>query len=178
MFLSKQTYSQNKLVFFYELDWKVPAEVLTNLDFKDPDQNLPRTSNQQKRLFWSTYFETIFCWNPNVVTFTCHSVQFSVFYWILKKRAAPSWIRIWSRTWQKSAVVMDSPDNFFWSVSYGFILVTSNILYSLITDYISAKPLGLQSLFDTILKDHIRVARLTGQSYDIYRTMPLEKYGP
>ena len=36
---------------FYELDWKVPAEVLTNLDFKDPDQNLPRTSNQQKRLF-------------------------------------------------------------------------------------------------------------------------------
>ena len=73
---------------------------------------------------------------------------------------------------------MESPDNFFWSVSYGFILVTSNILYSVITDYISAKPLGLQSLFDTILKDHIRVARLTGQSYDIYRIVPLEKYGP
>jgi hypothetical protein len=43
----------------------------------------------------------------------------------------------------------------FWLSAYISIIAASNLSYSFITGYIGSKPLGLQSIYDTVLWDHI-----------------------
>ena len=41
-------------------------------------------------------------------------------------------------------------------------IIASNISYSFIINYIGSKPLGHQSIYDLVVRDHVRLARITG----------------
>ncbi len=42
--------------------------------------------------------------------------------------------------------------NLYWLLAFSILLLTLNILYSLIIKYVNDKPLGHQSLYDTVLR--------------------------
>jgi hypothetical protein len=55
--------------------------------------------------------------------------------------------------------------NIIWITLFTIILIILNCLYPLIFTYIDEKPMGSQSIFDLVLKDHFKVARFTGTTY-------------
>ena len=59
---------------------------------------------------------------------------------------------------------MNSMD-ILWIFGYFLLLLISDFLYSRIITYIEDKPLGFQSLFDMILRDHFWVMRMNGKIY-------------
>jgi hypothetical protein len=46
--------------------------------------------------------------------------------------------------------------NIIWVFVFSILFVSINVLYNLIAGYIDSKPLGLQSLFDAVIKQHFR----------------------
>ena len=54
-----------------------------------------------------------------------------------------------------------------WVIIFAFLIVCINILYTLIVSYISNKPLGLQSLFDSVMRDHFRITQMTGTTLSL-----------
>jgi len=55
--------------------------------------------------------------------------------------------------------------NILWILSFSLILISLHWLYGMIIKYIEDKPLGCQSLYDVLLRDHFMVARSTGSIY-------------
>ncbi len=55
--------------------------------------------------------------------------------------------------------------NLVWIAAFVIVSITSNILYLLIFKYIDDKPMGSQSIFDLVMKDHFMFARLTASVY-------------
>ena len=55
--------------------------------------------------------------------------------------------------------------NLVWIAAFVIISITSNIIYLLIFKYIDDKPMGSQSIFDLVMKDHFMFAQLTGSVY-------------
>jgi hypothetical protein len=52
-----------------------------------------------------------------------------------------------------------------WIFGYAFLLLISHFFYTRLINYIDDKPLGYQSLYDLILRDHFCVMRLCGKIY-------------
>ena len=71
-----------------------------------------------------------------------------------------------SRMWNTSKCVTKMElTNIFWLFSFSLILISLHWLYGMIIKYIEDKPLGCQSLYDVLLRDHFMVARSTGSIY-------------
>ncbi len=55
--------------------------------------------------------------------------------------------------------------NIYWITGFSVLLLTLHILYPLIFKYIDDKPIGRQSIFDLVLKDHFMISRMNGTIY-------------
>ena len=55
--------------------------------------------------------------------------------------------------------------NMIWIVGFSILLLVLHLVYPVIFRYIDEKPLGHQSLFDLVLKDHFMISRYNGTSY-------------
>jgi hypothetical protein len=55
--------------------------------------------------------------------------------------------------------------NFCWLMAFTVLLAALNVLYSMLTRYISDKPLGNQSLYDVIFRDTVNIVQLYGTTY-------------
>ena len=55
--------------------------------------------------------------------------------------------------------------NIYWITGFSALFLTLHFLYPLIFKYIDDKPIGRQSIFDLVLKDHFKISRFNGTIY-------------
>ena len=57
--------------------------------------------------------------------------------------------------------------NLFWFFAFFFLFTAINLACGLCISYLDCKPLGHQSLFDCVLRDHFRIGKTYGAGYTL-----------